>query len=327
MTGKKLNQKVMALRIFEIDRLIREGDYLNAAKIAQKLEVTQRTIQRDIEYMRDMYKAPIEYDRTRCGYYYSKPNFFIPNVFLTEGELFSITLFDPLLEQYRGTPLENDLRQIFAKIVNTLPDTVDVDATFLTKQLSFIPDTAGKIDRQTFKTLFTALKTHATITFEYRPLSRDTYMIRTVDPYHAIAHKGNWYIIGFCHDKNEPRMFTFSRIKNASLTEKYFTIPETFNAHDYFDKEMGVWASSRTPITVELLFDKSIGTFIIDRQWHSKQIVEEREDGVYVKFTTTQVPEVLRWVLGQGHTVKVLEPAELVEQVKGEIEKMKRIYK
>jgi hypothetical protein len=77
----------------------------------------------------------------------------------------------------------------------------------------------------------------------------------------------------------------------------------TFNPNNYFDQEIGVWASSRTAFTVELLFDKEICSFILDRQWHSGQEVEEREDGVYVKFTTTQIPEVLRWVLGQGHTV------------------------
>jgi predicted DNA-binding transcriptional regulator YafY len=74
---------------------------------------------------------------------------------------------------------------------------------------------------------------------------------------------------------------------------------------------MGVFASSRTPYTVELLIDNEIGTFALERQWHDSQTVEQREDGsVYVKFTTTQMPEVLRWVLGQGHTVKALNPPE-----------------
>ncbi len=326
MKGKNLEQKVTANRILAVDTLIREGRYPNAATIARKLGVTQRTVQRDIEYMRDMYMAPIEYDYTQRGYYYSEPSFYIKSVSLSEGELFSIALFDPMLEQYRNTPLESNLRQIFTKIINSLPENVDVDVNFLTDQMSFIPETVGKIDQKTFKTIFTALKTRTTITFDYRPLSHDTYMRRIVDPYHAIAHKGNWYIIGYCHSKKEPRMFTFSRIKNAKLTKNSFMIPADFNAQDYFDREMGVWASSRTPITVELLFDKSIGTYVIDRQWNSKQVVEERDDGVYVKFTTTQMPEVLRWVLGQGHTVKVLGPVELVEQVKGEVEKVRSFY-
>jgi predicted DNA-binding transcriptional regulator YafY len=248
-------------------------------------------------------------------------------VILTEGELFSITLFDQMLEQYRNTPIENDLRRIFAKIVQSLPATVSIQSVFLTNQMTFIPDAAGKVDPKVFKVIFTALKTKSTITFDYQPLSKETYMKRTVDPYHAISQKGNWYVIGLCHDKKEPRMFTFSRIQNAVLTKKHFTIPSTFNPNDYFDKEMGVWASSHEPITVELLFDKEIRAFAIDRQWHSGQIVEQRKDGsVYVKFSTTQLPEVLRWVLGQGHTVKVLGPLALVDMVRDEVEKVKVMY-
>jgi predicted DNA-binding transcriptional regulator YafY len=52
--------------------------------------VTARTVKRYIEYMRDMYRVPIEYDYKRRGYYYSEPNFYIKSVPLTEGELFSI---------------------------------------------------------------------------------------------------------------------------------------------------------------------------------------------------------------------------------------------
>jgi predicted DNA-binding transcriptional regulator YafY len=70
-----------------------------------------------------------------------------------------------------------------------------------------------------------------------------------------------------------------------------------------------------------------IGTYAFERQWHKTQKVEQREDGsVYVKFTTTQMPEVLRWVLGQGHTVKALNPPELIGMVKDEAEKVRMMY-
>jgi len=73
--------------------------------------------------------------------------------------------------------------------------------------------------------------------------------------------------------------------------------------------------------------DNEIATFALERQWHDTQTVEQREGGsVYVKFTTTQMPEVLRWVLGQGHTVKALAPHELINMVKDEAEKVRGMY-
>ena len=83
---------------------------------------------------------------------------------------------------------------------------------------------------------------------------------------------------------------------------------------------MGVWLSDKTPLDVELLVDKEIGTYALNRIWHSEQTVEERDDGsIYVKFQTTQKREIVRWVLGQGHTVKVLGPQELVDEIKEEL--------
>jgi predicted DNA-binding transcriptional regulator YafY len=310
-----------------IDEAIRSGAFPSISKLAKKAEVTERTIERDIEYLRDMYEAPIEYDRTRKGYYYSEPNFFIKSIVLTEGELFSIALFDRLLEQYRNTPLEGALRQIFGKIIKSMPEKVTVDTGVFSPHVTVIPEHQGQIDGEVFERIFTALKTAQTIAFDYRPLQKTTSMKRTADPYHAICQRGNWYFIGHCHDKNEARMFSFSRVKNAALTGRHFTIPTGFKPEAYFDKEMGVFASARTAYTVELLIANEIGTFALERQWHDTQTVEQREDGsVYVRFTTTQVPEVLRWVLGQGHTVKALAPPELVAQVKAEAEKVRGMY-
>jgi predicted DNA-binding transcriptional regulator YafY len=202
-----------------------------------------------------------------------------------------------------------------------------VDAAPFGSQVSFVSEHQSHIDAEVFEGIFTALKTRETVRFDYRPLQKTTAMRRTADPYHAICQRGNWYFIGHCHDKNEPRMFSFSRTQNVTLTGRHFNIPSGFKPETYFDKAMGVFASARTPYTVELLITSEIGTYALERQWHDTQTVEQREDGsVHVKFTTTQMPEVLRWVLGQGRTVKVLAPPELIGMVRDEAEKVRGMY-
>jgi predicted DNA-binding transcriptional regulator YafY len=327
MPARRSEEKVRMNRILMVDEAIRSGSYPSVAKLAQRIEVNPRTIERDIEYLRDMYEAPIEYDRTRKGYYYTEPNFFVKSVVLTEGELFSVALFDHLLELYDNTPLAETLRRIFGKIARSLPDKVTVDISALGSQVSFVSEHQSSIDAEVFERIFAALKTARTIRFEYRSLGKTDYAKRVADPYHAICQRGNWYFIGHCRDRNEPRMFSFSRVRNAALTDHHFTIPAGFKPEAYFDKAMGVFASARTPYTVELLAAHEIGTYALERQWHDTQTVEQREDGsVYVKFTTTQMPEVLRWVLGQGHTVKVLAPPELIGMMKSEAEKVRGMY-
>ncbi len=324
--------KLAAWRILEIDSYLQTGKPYTAAQLAKLIEnnplgrkYSTRTIQRDLEYMMDTLHAPIESDYR--GYRYTEPNFFIKSIPLTEGEAFSVAVLNPLLEQYRNTPLENQLRSVFKKITECLPERISVDTSFLNPKITFIPDRTENIDPSFFQTIFDSLKNLCTITFEYRPLQKTTFMERTLDPYHVVCQRGNWYVMGKCHDRNEVRIFSFSRMKNIKILKQKFGIPTDFKPSDYFDTEMGVWLSDKTPLTVELLVDKEIGTYALNRIWHSEQVVEEREDGsVYVKFVTTQKKEILRWVLGQGHTVKVLAPQELVDEVKAELESARKMY-
>lgn len=327
--------KLNSWRIMEIDRYLQTGEFYTAAELARligdhgvnsKGDYSTRTIQRDLEYMRDTLGAPIE--SSYEGYRYSEPNFFIKSIPLTEGEAFSVAVLNPLLEQYRNTPLEKQLRSVFKKITECLPEKISVDTSFLNPKITFIPDITENINPSFFKTIFASLKNLSSITFEYRPLQKNTFMERTIDPYHVVCQRGNWYVMGKCHDHNEVRIFSFSRMKNIKILKQKFKIPKNFKPSDYFDTELGVWLSDKTPLTVELLVDKEIGTYALNRTWHSEQVVEERKDGsVYVKFETTQKKEILRWVLGQGHTVKVLGPKELVDEVKEELESTRKMYK
>ena len=328
---KAREYKVQKSRLHMIDQAIRsaqeKGKKINASILAEITEVNPRTIYRDIEYMRDMLGAPIEYDPAKKSFYYTEENYYLKAVPITEGELFSIALFDQFLEQYTNTPLEEALRKIFTKIIQCLPDNVSVDTSFLNSQVSFISDKIGNIELGVFTTIFNSLQKKRTMYFEYRSAGSSTSAPRKADPYHAICYKGTWYFIAYCYERKTLRMFSFSRVKKASLSKNNFIIPDDFDAHKFFDKEMGVWVSTQKPKTIELRFEKIAGTYVLERQWHSTQIIKENKDGsVTLKFTTTQIPEVLRWVLGQGHTVKVIRPLELAKMVKEESEKTIKLY-
>ena len=321
--------KINNWRIVKIDELLQSGRWYTAKEIAKSIEdgsYSSRTIQRDIEYMRDTLNAPIESDSR--GYHYTEKNFFIKSIPLTEGEALSVAILNPLLEQYRNTPLENQLRSVFQKITNCLPNRITVDTSFLNPRITFIPNKIENIKPELFTTIKKKKKKGFSISFDYRPLQKPSFMERTIDPYHAVCQRGNWYVIGKCHDKDDVRIFSFGRMKNAVMTTEKFNIPKDFKTSDYFDSEMGVWLSDKIPLEVELLFDKEIATYATNRIWHSDQTLEEREDGsVYLKFKTTQKKELLRFILGQGHTVKVLGPEELVKEVKEELQRTEMMYK
>ena len=305
-------------RISEIDRIIREGCYPNSTYLKDKLEVSRATISRDIEYLRDTLGAPLAYDKQKQGYYYTQDNFFVQNVMLSEGELFTVSTMIPLLEQYKNTPLESSFRNIMEKITGMLPDEVCVDSGFVDGELKFISDPLPKISEDVFKAMFEACKLHTTSEFFYRSINRQDYKLHSVNPYKILCQKGNWYIIGYSNDVGDIRVYALSRMKDPLLTGKKFKIPEDFKLEDYIDS-LGVWNSREEVQSIELLFDKSVSTFILERNWHEDQEMSQNEDGsVLLKFKAKQLKQILYWVMSLGSSVKVLNPPLLKEMVKEE---------
>ena len=87
-------EKVKSWRLLRIDEELRAGNIVTATTLAKKIEgISTRTIQRDIQYMRDFYNAPIEYDPQRKTYYYSETNFFIKSIQLTDQSIFCVCKF------------------------------------------------------------------------------------------------------------------------------------------------------------------------------------------------------------------------------------------
>ncbi|WP_256729233.1 helix-turn-helix transcriptional regulator [Treponema parvum] len=324
---KGREEKVKTFRILKIDEIIRSGKYPNTSYLRKKFEVSRSTIMRDIDFLRDRYNAPLEYDEEKRGYYYTDPTFFIKSVMLSEGDLFAVSAVIPLLEQYRNTPLESTMKNIFDTIINLMPEEVSVDSFFLSSDLSFISDPLPQIENGVFYAVFESLKMQRTLAFEYRSLGGNTFRLRRAQPYHVICQKGNWYMLAYCLKHKECRIFAFSRMKNPKTTEKRFERPKDFNPKKYFDSEFGVWNTDSAPLKIELLFDKKIGTYILERSWHpTQQLRHNSDDTVYLSFETNQLQEALHWVMSFGSAVTVLNPAELIEAVKEEVRKTAELY-
>ena len=315
-------------RIIQIDKWIRSGAYPSVQQMMDEYGVSRRTILRDIEFLRDRYDAPVEADRTRKGYFYTDPTFMIQNVLLTEGDLFTVSTVMPLMEQYKNTPLENSFKNIMAKIAEMLPNQVTVDTSFLNKDVSFISDPLPKIEEEVFNLVFKAVKIHQVITFGYKSVGSSDYKCKTFDSYHVLCQKGNWYVLGYDHGAKNTRVYALSRMKDIAFTGEPFELPKNFDVSKHVDLSFGIWNNQEEPVEYELLFSPKTANYILEREWHKNQTVEQKEDGsVLLRFTSNQRQQIFSWVLGFGTAVTVLNPPKLREELIAEIAKLTEKYK
>ena len=114
-------------RLMVIDREIRAGRFPNSIRLSRALDVSPRTIRRDLETLRDSLGAPLEFDPVRNGYLYSERSFALPPQRLTEGDLLALLAADAALAEVRGTSIEATLRRILDKLPEALPAEVDVE--------------------------------------------------------------------------------------------------------------------------------------------------------------------------------------------------------
>lgn len=325
MESNSREDKARQLRLLHIVDMVKQGNYPNTTDFRKKFEVSRSTVMRDIDFLKDRYMVPLDYSKEHNGYFLSDPNYTIPSFLLTEGELFTLHIILPLMEQYKGTPLEPVFESIMKQMLDMLPKDVAVSTSFNADQVHFISNPQPQIDQEIFFKVLEGIQERKTLDFAYRSIKRQEYIQRKFNPYKILCQRGDWYILGYCHRHQEFRVYNMARIKNISVAER-FEWDESFDINSHIDPDFGVWAQGKS-FTVELLFSQEVHTFILERQWHVGQRCCLQEDGrVLLTFETNQFDEILHWVMSFGHKVLVLNPPELKEAIRQEIATMAKMY-
>lgn len=309
-----------SIRLLKLENAIQKNRYMSVDQLCDYLEVSRRTVLRDIQALMNDYNAPIEYDRFNKGYHYTDETFHVQNVLVSEGELVAITSILPLLERYNNTPLKDTITNVYDTLSSMLPDQVQVQTSLL-NDVQFIADPIPVIEEEVFSSIFRAIRVHETISFDYRSIKATEYSPHSLDPYKIYCQKGDWYVVGYCHKHKKFSTYTLARMKNVSATQKFSPDPD-YEKKVHIDPAFGIWNNDNPPEKIELLFDKSINTYILERTWHKNQECYQNEDGsVYLSFTSNQDQETLYWIMRFGSKVKVLNPPSLrdkvIEELKG----------
>jgi predicted DNA-binding transcriptional regulator YafY len=296
--------------------------------LAREYEVGTATIYRDIEYMRDMLGAPIEYSAKNRGWFYGEKTFRLPARFAAANDMLALGMAKTLLSLYRDTPLYDSAKRLLDDITAPLTkDDSDGSRPWYENRVVVPPVASAPVDPVLWDRIISAMRENRLITFEYCGIWDDEFYTRLVRPYQLLFDNGVWFLYGYAEERSAVRMFNLSRIKNASLTNETFKLPKEYDYVAQTDGSyFGVFIGEQYHF--KIAFNAIGGRWVKDRKWAADQKIEETENGFVIEFTSTQYDRVLEWVLSRGTDAYPLEPAVLAGEwkrhVRGMMKKIKR---
>lgn len=315
-------------RIYHIHEAVSEGRLPNCSTLADELEVTSKTIQRDINFMRDRLKLPLEYDDQSHGYRYTGDVSTFPVFEVGAEELAGLFLARQAIESVRGTQLEQTMREVFGKLTRSMEGRVKFAWGDLDRAFSRKPGGVTKTDLKLFGKLAEAVMDAREVEFGYRKLGADRTETRRLRPYHLGEVDHCWYLIGHDIDRGALRTFAFPRIRALKVRKERFTVPGDFDGPAYLGSSFGIWTDPERPdfkqeVRIEL--SGYAARLAQERRWHPSQQVtplNATATRVEVRFEVGRLEELVRWTLSWGSQAKVREPKELKDRVSDEAAKI-----
>src|SRR6201996_8919247 len=243
---RTLHSRPPLARFQEIFHAIKTGRFPNRTQLAHSIEVTTKTIQRDLDYMRYQLSLPIEFNYAQGGYYFTKPMTDLPLFQLTESELVSIFVAQKALEAYKGTAFEQPLRTAFQKLqaaTHSFSTKVSISWEDLDSAISFRHFDAYLPDAKIFTEMTKVIQNEEVVEFEYKKLDAKAHEQRTVEPWHLACVSGQWYLLGYDQTREARRIFVLARMRNMFSAKRSFSAlrPGEAEIQKLFQNSFQIW--------------------------------------------------------------------------------------
>lgn len=315
-------------RAHALVEILKAGGHPGRLELADQLEVSVRTVQRTLDFLRDRFQCPLVFSREHRGYALADAAWYLPRVMVSEGELFSLLIARQAMAQYRGTPVEKSLLRIFEKIAEDLHERISVhpDHTDATR-LSFAPLPVLDVREEVWNTLLAAIREQRVVRICYKSHRSGQTRGRNVNPHHILNMRGDWYLFAWDHDRQRVCQFQLHRVLSVEKLHARFERDPGFNAANIVRSSFGNFASQEDLVTLRLRVRGDMARLLADREFHPQQRVKPRDDGFEISFPVSASGnrpfyDVLQWILSMGRDAEVLAPKELKTRLKEEVHAM-----
>ena len=266
-----------ATRIGWLHEQLTGGEYPCLVDITQQFNVHPATVYRDLDFLKHILKAPLQYDYDKNGYFYDG-DFELPEISVGEGELVGVLLLDQLRKAYEDTDIDPLIGRAIDVLSSQMSDELTLDHESLDQVLQVEIEPFPRINLNVFQDLLQAIRANESVIIKYFSGQKAVVVEKPCDPYHLLNFKNNWYLVAFCHEKQDFRDFLCSRIMSVERTNTTFLPDPDFSLEEH-KKDSQLFASDAPQIEIVAEFDKYAAHWIRLREIHPSQKVMERSDG------------------------------------------------
>jgi len=284
-------------RLFEILYYLLNKKNVTAGELAERFEVSVRTIYRDIDVMSSS-GIPIYTEPGRTGGVSLLPNFIMDKSILNDKEQQDVLANLQGLFQISSDETESVLQKLSATFNKTATNWLEVDFSWNDDQKNYFRDLKmGILERRV-------------IEFDYYS-SHNEKTNRQVEPIGLWFKHRAWYLDAYCLMRQEIRLFKLVRMRYLSVTDQMFE--ERYRIEEL--KEIDSRDEVENEIELRLKIAPEMAHRVLDEFDFEKEV--EEKDGYFIVSTTWKENDILYgFILSFGEHIEVLEPPSVRALIK-----------
>lgn len=301
--------------ILAILRMLSTSEKITAKQISEKLEINIRTVYRYIDTLSTSGVPIISYPGHNGGYTLLKEFFEAPLFFdaKEQASLFHAAVFAEEAGYYGGEVLKRAISKLGKYSNQEQEAKVNQYAT----SLEVISRVNSSPLEPILQEVERAVASRFSIKIQYYKNGKNQSKYRLVDPYKIIFWNNKWYIIGFCHFREDIRSFRADRIEDLLVTENKFDCPNDFLASDSFLKNLLPTIKDEKEIVSLVIVGDTSTINDICQHWFLGNYLHEKsaDQAVFLlekDITHTYVPHLL---LPYAKSIQIIEPASLKKKI------------
>ena len=304
-------------RLVSIIMILLDKKRIGAQELADMFEVSPRTIYRDIDAI-NMAGIPIRSTSGVGGGFEIMQKYKIDKNVFSTADLSAILMgLSNLSNMVRGDELVNAL----AKVKSFIPADRAKDIELRANQICIdLSAWVGNRNIQPYLEIIkTALQENRLLSFEY-VAHHGNKTTRKAEPYQLVLKSSHWYWQGYCHKRNDFRLFRLSRVSNLQIQEEFFT-PRDFQKPqlDFND----ILATMQTKIIIRI--HKSVMDRVLDYCTY-EHFSPDGDEHYIVSFPFIENEYYYNILFSFGDKCECLEPLHIRTEMKRRIYDIAILY-